>query len=438
MNRHLAGPVRDRAVDDALTAPPIDHPPLRYGGREYREPKEFVWGTHRAMAPELTLARIRPHLHKAGITRVADVTGLDTAGIPVVVAVRPPSQTLSVEGGKGASLAAAAASATMEALERYVGEADDVIDCWGTVEEVGHRLAAPVDRFPRWRAATVAPDRRYPWSEMRDLRTDEPYLVPAALVRLHMPEGIGVHTPWATTSNGLASGNHLPEAICAGLYEVIERDAVSCWKVAEAKGAPRLVVDPATITAPVIRGIIDQLAGAGIHTAIDWCPNDVGVPTCVAAIVDEQPHMGAYAGYGCHLDPEIAMIRAVTEAVQARTIFIAGARDDLLQGGYDVLKRGDVGARETLLHGVSVSVADIPNRATDSFHGDISVLLERLGSAGFERVVARELDASAFEIAVARVIVPGLEPYRFQWVGWGDRAQHFDPTPWTEGRRPLD
>ena len=414
-----------------------DHPPLRYGGREFREPKEFVWGTHRAMAPEQTLARIRPHLHKAGITRVADITGLDNAGIPVVVAIRAPSQTLAVEGGKGASLAAAAASATMEALERFVGESDDVVDCWGTVADVAHRLAAPVDQFPRWRAATVLPRRQYAWSEMRDLRSDQPYLVPAALVRMHMPEGVGTHTPWATSSNGLASGNHLPEAICAALYEVIERDAVSCWKVAESKGTPRLVVDPATITAPVIRGIIDNLEEAGIHTAIDWCPNDVGVPTCTAAIVDEQRHTGVYAGYGCHLDPEIAMIRAVTEAVQARTIFVAGARDDLLQSGYEVLKRTDSGSLARLRQGVPVSVADIPNRATNSFHGDISVLLERLGAAGFERVLARELDATAFEIAVARVIVPGLEPYRFQWVAWGERAQRFDPTPWTQSCRPL-
>ena len=414
----------------------VDHPPLRYGGREYRERKEFVWGTHRAMPPAMTLERIRPHLHLAGVTRVADITGLDNTGIPVAVAMRPASQTLAVEGGKGASLAAAATSAAMEALERFVGESDDVDDCWATVGEVADRLAAPIDAFPRWRTATVSARRQYPWAEMRDLRTDEVYLVPSALVRLHMPEGVGVHTPWVTGSNGLASGNHLPEAVCAGLYEVIERDAVSCWKVAESNGAARLVVDRSTITQPVISRILADLDDVGIRTMISWCPSDIAVPTCMAMIADEQRHVGVYAGYGCHLDPEIAMVRAVTEAVQARTIFVAGARDDLLQGAYDVLKRTDVSGG-VLPSGVSVSVEDLPNRSTDSFHGDIAVLLELLGNAGFERVLARELDAARFEISVARVVVPGLEPYRFQWVAAGERAQRFDPTPWTEGRRPL-
>lgn len=412
----------------------VDHPPLRYAGRELREPKEFVWGTHRAMPPERTLARIRPHLHKAGITRVADLTGLDNAGIPVVVAIRPPSQTLAVEGGKGASLVAAATSATMEALERYVAESVDVVDCWATVDEIADRLPAPIDCFPRWRHARIFRDRRYPWSEMWDLRSDRSFLVPAGLVRLNLPEGAGIHTPWATTSNGLASGNHLAEAICAGLYEVIERDAVGCWKEAESRGAPRLVVDRSTIDGPVISGILDNLNEVGIRPTILWCPSDIDVPTCQAYIVDERGNVGVYAGYGCHLDPEIAMIRAVTEAVQARTIFVAGARDDLLQGGYEALKRSDIGPTVRISAStITVGVGDLPNRSTDSFHGDVAVLLERLGVAGFERVLARELDASEFEIAVARVVVPGLEPYRFQWIGAGERARTFDPTPWTGG-----
>ena len=84
------------------------HPPIRINGQELRAPKDWVKGTHRAMDPALTLERIRPHLPKAGITRIADITGLDDLGIPVVVATRPGSATLAVEAGKGATLHAAA------------------------------------------------------------------------------------------------------------------------------------------------------------------------------------------------------------------------------------------------------------------------------------------------------------------------------------------
>ena len=54
-----------------------------------RTPKVYVRGTHRTVPPAETLARLKPLLPKMGITRLANVTGLDTIGIPVVMSVRP-------------------------------------------------------------------------------------------------------------------------------------------------------------------------------------------------------------------------------------------------------------------------------------------------------------------------------------------------------------
>jgi ribosomal protein S12 methylthiotransferase accessory factor YcaO len=56
--------------------------------------KGFASGTHRLVAPEVTLERIAPHLLRFGITRCADITGLDRIGIPVYVAVRPQGRVL--------------------------------------------------------------------------------------------------------------------------------------------------------------------------------------------------------------------------------------------------------------------------------------------------------------------------------------------------------
>jgi ribosomal protein S12 methylthiotransferase accessory factor YcaO len=74
-----------------------------------------------------------------------------------------------------------------------------------------------------------------------------------------------------------------------------------------------------------------------------------------------------------------------------------------------------------------VTVNDIPNRATGSFHGDVSLMLDDLARCGFTKVLARELDASAFGVSVCRVVVPGLEPYRFPWIAVSDRAKKFVP-----------
>jgi YcaO-like protein with predicted kinase domain len=404
--------------------------PIRYDGRDYSAAKEFVAGTHRAMPPEETLRRIRPHLAKGAITRVADVTGLDTVGLPVAVAVRPASGTLSVEGGKGATFAAAMASAAMEAIERYVAEAADIERVWATTAEMAGRLPCPPEALPMLRNAAVAPDRRYSWSAMRDLADDSEWWVPTDLVIL--PTGDlrpDLSHPWAAGSNGLASGNHLLEAVCAGIYEVIERDATTCWNLAAEHGdTPTLVVDQSTLRDELLLDVLGVLDRAGADAVICWCPTDVGVPTAMAYLVDRERGVGIYKGYGCHLEPEIAVIRAVTEAVQSRTILVSGARDDLLRPSYDAMKRSDVRAAGALLQREHrVSLDHIPALTTPTFEGDVAVLLAMLSRAGFGRVLVRELDASQFESCVARVLVPGLEPYSSAWVATGGRARTFDP-----------
>ena len=52
-------------------------------------------GTHRLVAPEHTIARVRHLMPVMGVTRIANITGLDCIGIPVVVVTRPNSRSLS-------------------------------------------------------------------------------------------------------------------------------------------------------------------------------------------------------------------------------------------------------------------------------------------------------------------------------------------------------
>src|SRR5579863_2002665 len=86
-------------------------------------PKRFRQGTHRSAAPAETLARVRPHAARMGITRLGNVTGLDRIGIPVAIAVRPNSRSVSVSQGKGLDLPQAMASALMESCEGFHAEA---------------------------------------------------------------------------------------------------------------------------------------------------------------------------------------------------------------------------------------------------------------------------------------------------------------------------
>src|SRR5262249_37627598 len=65
---------------------------------------------------------MRPKMARMGITRLGNVTGLDRIGIPVAIAVRPNSRSVSVSQGKGLTLSHALASALMEATEIFHGE----------------------------------------------------------------------------------------------------------------------------------------------------------------------------------------------------------------------------------------------------------------------------------------------------------------------------
>src|SRR5690242_11549896 len=68
------------------------------------------------------LGALQPKLAAVGITRLADVTGLDRVGLPVVLAVRPLGRSLAVSQGKGLTREQAAVSAILEAMELHHAE----------------------------------------------------------------------------------------------------------------------------------------------------------------------------------------------------------------------------------------------------------------------------------------------------------------------------
>src|SRR5437762_3718273 len=112
--------------------------------------KGFRSGSHRVVAPEETLKLVSPFLQVMGITRIADVTGLDVIGIPVVVVCRPNSRSLAVSQGKGLDLAAARASGLMESVETHHAERIDLPLKLATCEEMraSYRVADAA-RLPR-------------------------------------------------------------------------------------------------------------------------------------------------------------------------------------------------------------------------------------------------------------------------------------------------
>jgi ribosomal protein S12 methylthiotransferase accessory factor len=380
--------------------------------------KGYRMGTHRSLAPAQTLARVGPLLPALGITRVANITGLDRIGIPVVVACRPNSRSLAVAQGKGLDLAAAKASAVMEAIEAAHAERIRLPLKLGSYEELRytHRLVEP-DCLPRLHNSRYHPGVELLWIEGYDLLQEEPVWVPYELVhtRYTLPElpGSGCFFP---SSNGLASGNHLLEAISHGICEVVERDATTLWYLLGEGEQQGTRLDLATVADAGCRAVLECYRRAGVAVAVWETTSEVGIPAflCLIAEPTEDPSHAVHtgAGAGCHPSRAIALLRALTEAAQSRLTAIAGSRDDLFRVDYELSSNQDTlgGHRALFEPGPPTrTFQDVPTCEGASFNADVDWELERLRRAGIERVIVVDLTWPELRVPVARVVIPGLE-----------------------------
>ena len=109
----------------------------------------------------------------------------------------------------------------------------------------------------------------------------------------------------------------------------------------------------------------------------------------------------------------MAFLRALTEAVQVRTTYITGSRDDLRPEEFTPPAIGQKLRRARMLmeSGRGRPATSAPCRATRRRHfdADVAWMLARLRSVGVEQVLAVDLSPPEFGIAVVRVVIPGLE-----------------------------
>jgi ribosomal protein S12 methylthiotransferase accessory factor len=375
--------------------------------------KRYTSGTHRACTPEETLQRFLPLASRMGITRVGMITGLDTIGIPVAFAARPMSRSISVSQGKGATVAAAKVSAFMEAAETF--HAETILHpC--RLARAAELAAAGHD--PVWQGWPLAPGAAFdahtpvPWIAADGLDGGPGAFVPLEIVSTDYTAAaaarMGRH--FETNTNGLASGNTLQEAVNHALCELVERDAVALWRLRE--GHREAAIDPGTIEDPHCRWMLERFAAAKIDVRLWDATSDIGVPAFVCLLADgaasdTDPEIGA----GCHPSPAVAAARALAEAAQARTTWIAGARDDFDPSLYaPSARRSRAAASRVWLQAPCRADARArPDMATPTLEGDFAALLSRLNGAGFPRILAVDLTRPDWGLHVARVLVPGLE-----------------------------
>jgi YcaO-like protein with predicted kinase domain len=377
--------------------------------------KAYRAGTHRTVAPAETLARVRPLMPTMGITRIANITGLDRLGIPVVMVCRPNSRSIAVSQGKGLTLDAAKASGLMESVETFHAESITQPLVLATARELdrSHPIAN-IELLPRAMASRFNMDEPILWIEGRDIVGASSCWLPYEFVHTDYTFPPGPASGYfPANTNGLASGNHLLEAVSHGICEVIERDAATLWVQSSERLKRQRVLRLSEVEDAACQKLLKQFARARVAVRVWDMTSDVGVSSFYCLVMGEKDNVVTPEfGSGCHPARQVALLRALTEAAQARTTYIAGSRDDFSRSDYSEAARSrrydrcrmlmDTGGEDRHFH-------EVPNFESETFREDVDWILDRLRAVGIQQVFVVDLTKPEFGIPVVRVVIPGLE-----------------------------
>jgi len=394
-------------------------------------------GLQRILPAEETFYRVRDEVRRLGVTRLADLTGLDRIGLPVYSTIAPDSSdVISVYNGKGLRRIDAMVGALMEAVERLVALKSRLSMIEGSFRDLSrhHNVLDPRSLSDSLRD-DYSESRIYSWVEGHDIVSDTAVLVPARLAG-YLWRDVPHPSPFTSSNtNGLAAGNCRQEAICHALCEAIERDA---WTMAElgshhmpmlrrsvvcgrnrADGPDDFEMFPCLDVED--RSPMEYYHSAGLHPVVRDITSELAVPTIIASVADDAvPGFPmAHSGLGCHPDARVALRRALTELAQSRCVDIQGVREDIMPadapftGGLSLhTRRISALNRQSWYLGESVarrSLSELPSLVNDDIQSDLDYILGRLAACGMKQVIVVDFSPPGALYAVVRVIVPGIE-----------------------------
>lgn len=391
-------------------------------------PKVYILETHRSRTPDSTLSFVEKVKDTAGMLSFRNATEVDRIGISVFTCDRMrPDGSKTSHTGKGVSPIQAQVSITMEAIERYCSEYREEYGgklLWGSFSALGKKfnILDPREMILS-RRGDYSHEKEISWVWGHDLASDKEILVPACAVYHPFPQ----HGTFLfnTHTNGIAAGNTYEEAVIHGLAELIERDAWSIAKYTHAyNDALFMENEPGN---EFIIDVLERFEKADIEIVTKDLTTDIDVPVIAAFSRDLMyREMVPIDGFGAHLDPRVALVRALLEIATTRALFLqkfglSGLCDTsplYLQGeGYEDDPRFYAYRRKGL--------NELDRGYSDDIREDVEEMIARLSAAGLERVIAIDLQREDIGMPTVRMIVPGLETYCFDTTRAGKRAERF-------------
>lgn len=404
-------------MDDPQSTPILQSRPVNFA----------VDGGYRLEDPSRSFARLAQRVDPITglITRLGPLPQRDRPGRPVYAATHPlhplaqpgheDFQQISL--GKGQTPEQARMSAMGEALERWSARfREDTPVHRASLQALGDSALAPAEllnfsdtQYARRDTINAALDdprqqipRPYPpeatldWSRAWSLRDQCWRYLPAGFCYSQYPEE---EDYCRFSSNGHAAGNCLEEAILQGFLELVERDAVAIWWY---NRVSRPALDLGSLDHPYPSQLLADYQRLGWRL---WCldlTTDLGIPVVVALAEGPEPGL-YYLGFGCHLEPQLALLRALTELNQ---LF-----DPEDPGSYP----WDPTALDTrgFLYpaaGAPLPLETLPTSRFDDLREAVRHCATQAASLGLDTLVVDQTRPEAGLCAV-KVVVPGLRHF---------------------------
>ncbi|MEO8035892.1 MAG: TOMM precursor leader peptide-binding protein [Acidobacteriota bacterium] len=361
-------------------------------------------------------------------------------------------------GGKGKTPDQARASALAESLERYCGVFD------GTEPRIRATFADLGDAALHPNACTTYSDRQYAERDAHNRKDHKAHWVPEPFrddveiewtplwslskeTTRYLPTsycyfGYQSREPVfaRADSNGCAAGSVIEEAILQGLLELIERDAVAIWWYNRLQ---RPAVDLSTADDSYVSALVAHYTELKRELWALDVTSDLGIPTfaAISRRVDKAEEDIIY-GFGAHLDPRIALTRALTEinqSLEAVPLVIGPESGRTYRGHKEAIRWWrTVRAVESpyLLPDPSSAprhVAGFKKLASDDLSRDIQTCITVAASRGIEVLV---LDQTRPDVGlpVVRIVAPGLRHF---WARFGPGRLYDVPVKEHWLSRPL-
>ena len=197
------------------------------------------------------------------------------------------------------------------------------------------------------------------------------------------------------------------------MFELVERDACALWWY---NRLSRPGIDLSSFDDPFFAAMTKAFDAADREIVVLDITSDLGIPTAQAISWQRSDGGRVHLGLGCHLEPRLAVSRALAELNQGAAWDFKAGKDDPPPAFDDAhsrwLKEATVENQPYLrpLAGAQRTAADFTDRSTRDVRDDLLASIERLREKGLEMIV---LDHTRPDIGfpVARVVVPGLRHF---------------------------